>query len=467
DGTQLTANDIAFTWDAINTDSVESPRRSNFSAVDSWTPADDFTLEVSLAQVDCAALWDVGSLGIIPAHVYDSDPENIADSPENDAPTVVSGPFTFVEHVPESFVRLAANPDYFLGQPNVETWTYSVYPDQSAQFAGFLAGELDYTSVPPENVSVIEGAIAAGQPFRNAKNFQDGYTYVGFNLANPTNPQPGFDDLDGDGTFTPGEPPLEQDPHPVLSDFAVRRAIANTIDYTGIINKVIFGQGVPTTANVLPAIGWAYNSDLEAYATDPELAAQTLADAGWAAGSATNDAGIPILEKDGESLTLTLMTNQGNTARENMAELMKDQLDEIGFNIELEIIEFGTVVEKLLGQEFDMIIIGWTGLGTEPDDSSLFSYENDEPGAGFNFISYYNETFEANLKAGKAVPGCSEADRGAFYKENQQIFQDDTPYAILYVPLVNTASNVRLNEFAPGPWDRRSTQNVENWYVTP
>ncbi|MEM7799957.1 MAG: ABC transporter substrate-binding protein, partial [Chloroflexota bacterium] len=466
-GNLLTANDVVFTWDAINTDSVASPRRANFSAVDRWTPVGDFSVEVSLAQVDCAALLDVGSVSILPAHAYANDPENIVDSPENNGPTVVSGPFTFLEYVPESVVRLAANPNYYLGRPNIDTWTYRVYPDQSAEFAGFLAGEIDYIDVPPENVSVLEDAIASGQSFRNDRFFSDGYAYVGFNLANPENPQPGFEDLNGDGTFTRGEPPLEQDPHPVLSDVAVRKAIASAVDYTGIINQVIYGQGAPTAANVLPSIGWAYNADLELPVTDTELAAQILADAGWAPGDSTNDAGLPILEKEGQALTLILMTNQGATARENIVALLKEQLDELGFDIQLEITEFGTVVQKLLGQEFDMILLGWVGLGPEPDDSSFFSYENDEPGAGFNFVSYYNETFEANLKAGKAVPGCAEADRMPFYKANQAIFREDQPYVPLYIPLINSASALRLNGFEPNTWDPDGDFNIQDWTITP
>ncbi|MEZ4658647.1 MAG: hypothetical protein R2911_13835 [Caldilineaceae bacterium] len=43
--------------------------------------------------------------------------------------------------------------------------------------------------------------------------------------------------------------------------------------------------------------------------------------------------------------------------------LVQDQLNSIGFNIDFQAIEFGTLVGELLGQTFDMVIIGWTGLG--------------------------------------------------------------------------------------------------------
>lgn len=464
DGTPVTANDVAFTFDAINTEEVASPRRSNFANVSDWEVLDDSTLTLNLAEVDCTIPANVATQGLIPAHVYDSDPLTIPENPENTAPTVTNGPFVFGEWVPDDFVRLDANPDYWNGAPNVDSWIYKVYADQSAEFAGLLAGEIDQTSVAPGFVSVVEARIASGEDLNMKKWFTNGYTFVGYNLANPENPQNGWEDLDEDGAYTEGEPPLAQDPHPVLGNLEVRQAMANSIDYTGIINKVAFGQGGPTVANVWPSIGWAYNNDIEPYSQDLELAAQILTDGGWAAGSSTNDADVAVLEKDGQRLEINLLTNAGNETRENIGILMKDTLDEIGFDVTLEFIEFGTVVEKLLGQTYDVVIIGFGGGAPDPDDSSQFSYLNDEVGAGFNFVSYYNETVEANLNAGKAVPGCVESERAPFYYSNQEEIYNDVPYNFLYVGLANAVWRDRLINIDPNPWSFR--YNIQDWAIT-
>lgn len=459
DGTPVTATDVAFTWDAIVTEEVASPRRSNLSTVDSWNVIDDFTLEVTLNTLDCTVLANLPA-GVIPAHVYDNDPLNVPDSPENQAPTVTNGPFVFGEHAPDEFTSVLANDSYYLGRPNTDGYTVRVFADQSAELAGFLAGEIDYTGVSPQFVSVIESEIAKGQPFEIRKFFNDGYTYVGFNMADPANPQLGWIDENENGVYDEGEPPQPQDPHPVLGDKAVRQAISYSIDYTGIINKVAFGQGGPMVANVLPAIDWAYNSELTPYAQDLELAASILDEAGW-----TDGDGDGVRENaDGTPLSFTIMTNAGNETRENIAVLLKETLDEAGFAIELEIIDFGTVVQKLLGQEFDAVIIGWIGLGSDPDDKSLFSLRNDEPGAGFNFVSFYDETFEDNLWNGLAVPGCAAADRAPFYTENQAIFNDLAPYAVLYNPLGNTVWNTRLGGIDPAPWS--TEYNIEQWFFS-
>ncbi len=461
DGTPVTSADVVFSWDAIHTDSVASPRRSNFQTVDSWQAIDDYTVELTLNTVDCTLLTNLGT-GILPAHAYDNDPENIVDSPENNAPSITNGPFTFGEWVPDDHATLNANPDYYLGAPNVDTWTRRVFADQSAELAGFLAGETDTMGrgVGPQFVSVIEGEIASGQSMQIRKWFTNGNTFVGFNLANPANPQNGWDDVvEADGKWTEGEPPLPQDPHPVLGDRAVRLAIANAIDYSGIINKVVFGQGGLTLANVWPSIEWAYNNDVEPYTQDLELAQSILDDAGWVDGD-----GDGVREKDGQRLAFTLMTNAGNETRENIGVLMKDTLDSIGFEITLNYIEFGTVVQNLLGQTYDAVIIGFGGGAPEPDDRSQFSYKNDEVGAGFNFVSYYNEQVEANLADGLAVPGCAQEDRAPFYKENQALMHEDVPYAWLYVGLANGVWWDRLQNYDPNTWSL--WYNVHEWYLT-
>lgn len=460
DGTPLTAQDVVFSFDAINNETVASPRRSNFAQVESWEAIDDYTLEVRLTSVDCTILANLVT-GILPAHVYENDPTNIPESPENSAPSVVSGPFTFGEWVPDDHITLEANPDYYLGKPNVDTWTRRVYADQSAEFAALLAAEVDTASrgVGTQFVSAVEGQIAGGTPLNITKFFNNGYVFIGLNLADPDNPQNGWEDLDGDGKYTEGEPPLDQDPHPVLSDLAVRQAIAYATDYTGLINQVAFGQGGPIVANVWPSIEWAYNDELEPYSQDLEMAQAILDEAGW-----VDSDGDGVREKDGQPLSFSLMTNAGNETRENIGIVMKDVLDSIGFDIQLDFLEFGTVVQNLVGQTYDAVIIGFGGGAPEPDDSSQFSYKNDEVGAGFNFVSYYNPTVEENLEAGKSVPGCDEGERAPYYMSNQEEIYNDLPYVFLYVGLSNGVWWDRLNNYDPNVWNR--WYNIHEWYLT-
>jgi peptide/nickel transport system substrate-binding protein len=460
DGTPVTAKDIKFTYDAIASELVDTPRKSNIELVEEFRVVDDYTLEIEFHTLDCTALQNL-TLGILPSHMYAEDFSDIMESPLNQEPTVTNGPFKFQEWIKDDHVTLVQNDDFYLGASNLDGWIMRIVADSSAGLAAFLAGEVDITGVSPQFVSVIEGEIAKGSPFVMKKFFNDGYQYVGFNMANPENPEMGWVDADESGEFEEGEAPnLEQEPHPILGDVRVRQAISYSLDYTNMINKVAFGQGAPIVANVLPAIEWAYNDDLEPYVLDTEMAEVLLDEAGWAR---EGEGGVRM--KDGQPLALSILTNAGAETRENIAAIMKDNLDALGFDITLDILEWGTVVGKLLGQQYDMVIIGWIGMGSDPEDSVFWAYRYDDPGGGFNFVSYYNEEVEELLFEAKSLPGCSTEARSEKYRRIQELIHEDAPYAFLINSLGNVIWNTRLRGVEPGPWS--TYYNVHTWYLKP
>jgi peptide/nickel transport system substrate-binding protein len=120
-------------------------------------------------------------------------------------------------------------------------------------------------------------------------------------------------------------------------------------------------------------------------------------------------------------------------------------------------------VETLLGQTFDMCIVGWTNMGSDPDDEGTFASQHDLPGAAFNFVSYYNPEVDSLLKEAKTMPGCAAEDRGPLYKQVQAIMYEDQPYTFLYVPRDILVYNERVGGMAPGPWKFR--HNIHEWYV--
>lgn len=442
DGEQVDANDFKFTYDAIAAEAVETPRKSNVELIESIEVVDDFTLVVTFSEVKCDGLSDLG-LGILPSHLYAEDFSDIMTSPLNEDPTISAGPLTFNEWIRDDNVSLLRNDSYFKGAPNMDGMIIKTIPDAGARLAQLQTGEIDILGLQPEQLTT-----AQLNPDLEVYKFKDdGYSYIGLNLANPANPQPG---LDEEGNK------VEQEPHPILSELAVRQAIAHALDYNTIINKVYLGQGYTMAANVVPAVEWAYNSDLEPYAYDTELASSILEEAGW-----VDSDGDGVREKDGQTLTLSLKTNAGNTTREDLGALVQDQLNSIGFQINFEAIEFGTLVGELLGQTFDMVIIGWTGLGTDPNDDSFWALRFDTPGSGFNFVSFSNDRVDELLKAGLSVPGCDPAERAEYYKEIQQIIHDEIPYVFVSGTIGNTGYTKRWQGIDPGPWS--FFWNVEKW----
>jgi len=445
DGEAVDADDFKFTYDAIASDLVETPRKSNVEQIESMEVIDPYTVKVTFKDVKCDGLNDL-TLGWLPSHLYAADFSDIMDSPLNQEPTVSAGPFVFQSWTRDDNTILVRNDSFVDGAPYMDGMIYRIVPDPGSRLAQLQSGEVDTIGVQPEQLGAVKG-----DPNLKIFNFKDdGYTYIALNQANPENPQPGQDE---DGNL------IEQEPHPILGDHDVRLAMAHALDYQSIIDNVYLGQGYPMASNVLPAVEWAHDPDIAPYEYDPEMAAQLLEDAGW-----VDSDGDGVREKDGETLSLSLLTNAGNTTREDMGVLVQDQLNAIGFDIDFQAIDFGTMVGEMLGQTYDLVIIGWTGLGSDPNDDSFWHTRFDTPDSGFNFVSYQNPRINELLEQGVAVPGCATEDRAPYYKEIQQIIHDEIPYLFVTGSIGNTGYSADWQGVDPGPWS--FYWNVQEWSDT-
>lgn len=445
DGDPVDAADFKFTYDAIGDDKIETPRKSLLEGVESIETPDPLTVVVKFSEVRCDGLGNLG-IGWLPSHLYAADFSDIMENKYNEAPPVSAGQFLFNNWTRDDNLTMTRNDKYWEGAPNMEGMIFKVVPDPGAQLAQFQSNEIDVMGLQPNQLASAQG-IADTKIF----NFQDdGYDYIALNLANPKNPQAGLDDSGN---------AVEQEAHPILGDLNVRKAIAHSLDYQTIIDKVYLGQGYQIPANVLPAISWAYNDEVQPYAYDLETAKQLLEEAGW-----TDSDGDGVREKDGNKLALSLVTNAGNTTREDLGALVQDQLSQVGFAIDFQTIDFGVMVDQMLGQTYDMVIIGWTGTGTDPNDENLWKAEYDTPGSGFNFVSYHNPKVEELLQQGVSVPGCDTAERAPAYKEIQQIIHDDVPYVFISGGVGNTAYSTKWQGIDPGPWS--FYYNVHEWSLS-
>ncbi len=160
-----------------------------------------------------------------------------------------------------------------------------------------------------------------------------------------------------------------------------------------------------------------------------------------------------------------MLTNAGNNLREDLGALVQDQLGQVGFEIVFEAIDFGALVERLDAQTYDMVLIGWQGLGTDPNDDAFWHTQYDLPFSGFNSGSYHNARVDELLEQGKAVPGCAPEDRAPYYKEIQQLIHDDLPNIFIPASLGNTAYTTKWTEINPGPW--AFYYNVHQWSRKP
>jgi peptide/nickel transport system substrate-binding protein len=306
---------------------------------------------------------------------------------------------------------------------------------------------------------------------------------MGFNLADPANPQPG---LDAEGNY------VEQGIHPIFGDANVRIAIAHALDVIGMIGTRPEGDNAAT--GILEGNGYpiaTHNSQTSTIDPgvapreyDPELAMQMLEDAGW-----TDSDGNGIREchgclyattvdaaYEGHDLAFELITNSGNLLREAAGESIRLQLAEVGIQVDYQAIEFSTLITEARSQTFDAIILGWTGLyipftpGAEI--LSIFGAPGDAPGAGFNFMSLQNQEMEALINqadslpaaADGSYPACDRATRDGMYAEVMRMLYENPPYVWLYTPNVMIAAQGSVENWDPVPFSPR--QNMDAWNIT-
>ncbi len=449
DGTPVTAADFVYTYSAINSDLVESPRKYVWDSIESIAAPDAKTVVVTYNNLRCDALYDLGN-PLMPAHIFAADFSDIQESPENFAPTVGSGPFNFQSWQRDDNLIVVRNENYYLGAPNMDGMIYRVVPDAGTRLAMLQSKESDILRVQPNQIATVDQ-----NPDLTRYTWEDdGYTYIGLNLGNPANPQNGRDEN--------GEV-IAQDPHPILGDKAVRQAIATALDYDSIINDIFLGQGFRQSSNVMPAVSWAYDDTLAPYNFDVDAANALLDAAGW-----VDSNGDGVREKDGVDLSLSLITNAGNTTRVDLGTYVQDALSNIGIQVDFQAVEFGTMLDQMDAQTFDMYIIGWTGLGPDPaTDYPFFHSGDDVVGSGFNNVSYFNADVEQAMDEGRSVAGCALEDRAPFYKQVQAQIKEDVPYIFITGSQSNVAYNNKWEGLDPKPWAASEPVywNTHEWFM--
>jgi peptide/nickel transport system substrate-binding protein len=435
DGTPVTAQDFVYTYNAINSDLVESPRKYVWDSIESIEAPDDKTVVITYNNLRCDALYDLGN-PLMPAHIF--------------ADTVSSGPFNFQSWQRDDNLIVARNDNYYQGAPNMDGMIYRVVPDAGTRLAMLQSKESDILRVQPNQIATVD----QNPDLARYTWEDDGYTYIGLNLANPENPQNGRDE---NGEVIP------QEPHPILGDKAVRQAIATALDYESIINDIFLGQGFRQVSNVMPAVTWAYDDTLAPYTFDVDAANALLEGAGW-----VDSDGDGVREKDGVEMQLDLITNAGNTTRVDLGTYVQDALSNIGIQVDFQAVDFGTMLEQMDAQTYDMYIIGWTGLGPDPaTDYPFFHSGDDVVGSGFNNVSYYNADVEEAMDLGRAVPGCALEDRAPYYKQIQAQIKEDVPYIFITGSQSNIAYNSRWEGIDPKPWAASEPVywNTHEWFL--
>ena len=424
DGAPFTSADVSFTYRAIMDERVASPRRSDFELVSQLETPAPLQVIVRYKKPFSPALlsW---MQAILPEHLLgQAEPSKWAEL-YNRRP-VGTGPFKFGSWKTNEFIRLVKNPDYFLGSPWLDSVVFRVLPDPLTLQLAFQTKQVDFWNVDPWAVKSLE-KDPRFDLFSSPGNM---YNYIGWNLRRP-----------------------------LFQDLQVRRALAQAVNVPQMIKYIIYGRGVQSTGIFTPLM-WFFDPSVKALPYDPAAARVLLDAAGWKVGPD----GIRV--KDGKRFTFTLLANNGNEVRRDIATLVQDDLKQVGIEVKVEIYEWAVLLKRFVNKgEFDAIVLGW-GLGYDFDQYGIWHSSQTHP-EELNFIGYSNPQVDhllTDLRQEYGRPEIISIAAGI-----QQAIYADQPYLFLFVPegtsvMWKGSYRIRRPGPKPGEWiDSPVTMTKAGW----
>jgi len=422
DGSDLTADDVAFSFESMADESLASPYTGTFNdEVKDWTVIDPDTIQMTSNGVRADFLTSVGfSTSIIKKSLWENvprtdwatDPGSTGQDPSR---VVGTGPFKFDSWAQGQEIKLTRN-DLFTPQPAyLKDITIRIFADHEAEFNAFLTGDLDDVGVESQQVTTIQD-----QPdqFKLIEYPDRTFTYYEFNL-NP------------DTTVR-------------FQDARVREAFMFALDRDSIVNDILLGHGVVANGPQ-PVISYAYAPDEmnTTYTYDPDKAKQLLADAGW-----TDTNGDGTVDKDGVEMAFDFLYPSGSAESDTLVAYMQDAWKAVGIAITPKALEFSALIEATTTTPtFEMALYGFSWDSTFFQDS-MFGCEQYQ--VGFNDMKYCNPELDALFDQISAT--VDQQARIPLMIQYSNIVNDEQPIGVIDFSTTIRAENLRLHNSFPGPW---------------
>ncbi len=454
DGAPFSADDVIFTFSKIiyNDDIPASARpgltiRYHDAATQTWKKGQvkaekigphtvRFTLPVPFAPFLRSMETSIYPRHILERHVDDGTFTSTWDVGTEPGDIIGTGPFTIERYDVGERIVLKRNPRYWQRDtagnplPYLDRIIYLVVPNLATSLLKFQAGETDILNVTGEHFPILKPQEAAKKftLYKRGPNF--GTTFLALNMNAGKNPK-------NDAPFV--------DPVKLgwFRTLAFRKALAHSIDKDSIIDNVMNGLGYPQWAAVSPAAGDFHNPNVARYPYDIDKANALLDGLGWFDGD-----GDGVREDaEGNNIVFNLATNSGNTVRERVCTIMKQDLARIGIRVNLRFLEFNTLVSQLTSTyDWEAIVIGFTG-GVEPHHGINFWHSGERLHLWFPNQEEPATEWERRIDE-LFVSGSRELDhekRVAIYHEFQKIASDNVP--VVYTALAERITAIG-NRFA-------------------
>ncbi len=353
DGSEFNAEVVKANIDRILDPDVASPRFFLYEMVEEVEVVDDYTVrfvtEYPFAPFPAHIAHNGG--GMVSKDAIDADYEAMENGEEpgtyiSENP-VGTGYFKFDSWNPGTEIRLVKNEDYWGEPAHLDSVVFKVVSEGLTRVAELQTG--DSHIVDPLNVNDVE-QVEGTDGVHVAPQESVSLSYIGFNVQKEP-----FDNPD------------------------VRKAINMAIDKSQIIDGIYNGIGIPAVGPLAPPV-FGYDENAPGLEYNLDEAKQLLADAGYEDGFST-----------------TIWTND-TQERIDAATNVQSQLKELNIDVEVEVMEWGTYLDRTAQGDHEMFVLGWSTVTGDADYGLYPLFHSDNVGEPGNRTFLENDDLDAMLE---------------------------------------------------------------------
>ena len=467
DGKPITADDVVFTWQNIIFDGFGNTSTRDSVMIDGKLPTvekiDDYTVKFVTPEPFAPFLRMLSS-PIAPKHIFQPAVnrgreyfDGFLSTNTNPKEFVTSGAFRLKEYVPAKRVVFERNPNYYeinkdgKKLPYLDKLVYLIVGDINNQVLKFEGGELDEISLQGANVARFK-EMEKHSDFSVFNIGPDtGTMYLSMNMNNRKDEK--------------GKYYVEPKKQVWFQDKNFRQAVDYALDRKNMVFNIANGLGYPLfTPETLNSI--FLNKNLKPYDKNIEKSKKLLKKSGF-----TWDKAGHLIDRFGNHVEFDLYTNAGNTEREAIGVMVKQDLEDLGMKVNFKPIEFNSLVNKLMASlDWDMVIMGFTGSPLEPNggknvwlsDGTLHIFnqrlERDANSPRYAFEKRIDYLYTQGALATKFE------DRKKYYDEYQAIVYDEKPLIYIYSPIRIVALRNKFRNIYPTSLGG-VTHNIEEVFI--
>lgn len=428
DGKPFTADDVLFTYNLqanpkaggawggrlADVEGYAAVKDGSASALSGLTAPDANTVVFHLSRANAGFLSLIGYgsvMYILPQHVLGAkDPATLLQDPWFTSPTAGMGPYALQKFNVDQDIELKAN-EHFRTKVGIGHLYLKMLTSDVAT-AQLGTGEIDLAQVSALDLDAVKGLPGV----QVTSKASAGFNRVAVNTSKAQ-----------------------------FADERVRQALLTAIDRKGIIDGVLAGEAKPLNSDIMTP--WALPKNLQTYSHDPKKAKQLLTAAGFDFSQEVKLSWVP-----------------GQRDRDQMANVIIENLKAAGVNAVANQVEVGALLDSYKNATYDLALFGGGVYTPDPASSAPIIACAQKYPTGGNTALFCNTGLDDAMSAAQAAT--TQDERAALYQKAAALDNELVPYLWLNVPNAIWATSDRLKGFKPHGDFTNGFWNAADWTVT-